>query len=295
MALASMTGFARAHGNAGAYAWAWEIKSVNSKGLDLRLRLPPGWDAVEAAARASAQRSLARGAVTANLEVKREGAQPVVKVNDQVLAAVLETMRGIASRVDAEAPSLDGILGLKGVIEVVDAGESEEEKKKAEAAVSSGFDKVLADLVAARRVEGEALSRILTGHVEKIAGLVAAAEASPARTPEAIRARLAEQVKALLDTGMKFDADRLHQEAVLLAAKVDVREEIDRLQAHIAAARDLLNGGGAVGRRLDFLAQEFNRESNTLCAKANEASLSAIGLELKATVDQFREQVQNLE
>jgi uncharacterized protein (TIGR00255 family) len=295
MSLASMTGFARAHGNAGAYAWAWEIKSVNSKSLDLRLRLPPGWDAVEAPVRASAQRSLARGAVTANLEVKREGAAPVVKVNEEILAAVLETMRSVASRVDAQAPSLDGILSLKGVIEVVDSEVSEDEKKKAEAAVAAGFDKVLADLVTARRTEGAALSRILTGHMEKIAALVAAAEASPARKPEAIRARLAEQVNALLDTGMKFDTDRLHQEAVLLAAKVDVREEIDRLQAHVAAARDLLNGGGAVGRRLDFLAQEFNRESNTLCAKANDASLSAIGLDLKATVDQFREQVQNLE
>jgi len=295
MKLASMTGFARAHGSAGAYAWAWEIKSVNSKGLDFRLRLPPGWDAVEAPARASAARSLARGAVTANLDVKREGAAPVVKVNEEVLAAVIETMRAVASRVDAQAPSLDGILSLKGVTEIVEAEESEDERKKAEAAVIAGFDKTLADLVTSRRSEGDALQRILLSRIEEIAKLVAAAEASPARKPEAIRARLAEQVKALLDTGVNFDSDRLHQEAVLIAAKVDVREEIDRLQAHIAAARDLLKGGGAVGRRLDFLAQEFNRESNTLCAKANDASLSAIGLELKAVVDQFREQVQNLE
>ena len=295
MSLASMTGFARAHGAAGTYGWAWEIKSVNSKGLDLRIRLPPGWDAVEAPVRASAAKALARGAVTANLEVKREGAVAAVRVNEEVLAAVLATMQSVAKRVDAQAPTLDGILGMKGVIEVVEAEESEDARKKAEAAVVAGFDKALADLVTARRGEGEALRQILTVRIEEIARLVAAAEASPARKPEAIRAKLAEQVALLLDTGAKFDSDRLHQEALLIAAKVDVREEIDRLEAHIAAARELLKNGGAVGRRLDFLAQEFNRESNTLCAKSNDAALTAVGLELKATVDQFREQVQNLE
>jgi uncharacterized protein (TIGR00255 family) len=295
MSLASMTGFARAHGAAGAYAWTWEVKSVNSKGLDLRLRLPPGWDTVEAPVRAAAAKSLARGAVSANLEVKREGAVAAVRVNEEVLAAVLATMQSVAKRVDAQAPTLDGILGMKGVIEVVEAEVSEDDRRKAEAAVVAGFDKALADLVTARRSEGEALRQILTGRIEEIARLVATAEASPARKPEAIRAKLAEQVAILLDTGAKFDPDRLHQEALLIAAKVDVREEIDRLQAHVAAARELLKNGGAVGRRLDFLAQEFNRESNTLCAKANDSSLTAIGLELKATVDQFREQVQNLE
>jgi uncharacterized protein (TIGR00255 family) len=295
MSLASMTGFARAHGVSGPYGWTWEIKSVNSKGLDLRMRLPPGWDAVEAPARASAAKALARGAVTANLEIKREGAVAAVRVNEEVLAAVLATMRSVASRVDAQAPTLDGILGMKGVMEIVEAEISEEERRMAEAAVMAGFDKALADLVAARRSEGEALRQILAGRIEEIARLVAAAEASPARRPEAIRAKLAEQVALLLDGGTKFDPDRLHQEALLIAAKVDVREEIDRLQAHIAAAYELLKNGGAVGRRLDFLAQEFNRESNTLCAKANDASLTAVGLELKATVDQFREQVQNLE
>jgi uncharacterized protein (TIGR00255 family) len=295
MSLASMTGFARAHGASGTYAWAWELKSVNSKGLDLRLRLPPGWDAVEPPLRASAAKSLARGAVSATLEVKREGAAPAVRVNQEVLAAVLDTFKALGKRVKAAPPSLDGILGLKGVIEVVDTEESEDERRKAEAAVVAGFDRALTDLVAARRSEGVALERILTERIGAIAKLVAAAEASPARTPEAIRARLSEQVNMLLATGAKFDPDRLHQEALLLAAKVDVREEIDRLQAHVAAARALLKGGGAVGRRLDFLAQEFNREANTLCAKANDASLTAIGLELKAVVDQFREQVQNLE
>jgi uncharacterized protein (TIGR00255 family) len=204
-------------------------------------------------------------------------------------------MRSVASRVDAQAPTLDGILGMKGVMEIVEAEVSEEDRKKAEVEIVAGFDRALADLVSARRSEGEALRQILTGRIEEIARLVAAAEASPARKPEAIKAKLADQLALLLDTGTKFDPDRLHQEALLIAAKVDVREEIDRLVAHVAAARELLKSGGAVGRRLDFLAQEFNRESNTLCAKANDASLTAIGLELKATIDQFREQVQNLE
>jgi uncharacterized protein (TIGR00255 family) len=295
MSLASMTGFARAHGAVGNHAWAWELKSVNSKGLDLRLRLPPGWEPIESAIRASAARALARGAVSAALELKREGTAPVVRVNEQVLSAVLDTMRAIAKRADAQPPTVDGILGLKGVIEVVEAEESEEERAAVEAAVVSGFDTALKDLVAARRREGEALVRILSDRVSEIEKLTNAAERSPARTQEAIRARLTEQVKLLLDTGEKFDRDRLHQEAILLATRLDVREEIDRLGAHVVAARELLKNGGAVGRRLDFLAQEFNREANTLCSKANDASLTAIGLELKAVVDQFREQVQNLE
>jgi uncharacterized protein (TIGR00255 family) len=295
MSLASMTGFARAHGAVGGYTWAWEIKSVNSKGLDLRLRLPPGWDAIEAPVRANATRTLARGAVSATLEVKRDGAAPVVRVNEEVLAAVLDTMRAIAKRADAQPPTVDGILALKGVIEVVDVEESEDERATAEHAVVVGFEGALRELIAARRREGDALARILSDRIGEIERLTNAAERSPARTPEAIRARLAEQVKLLLETGEKFDPDRLHQEAVLLATKLDVREEIDRLGAHASAARALLKSGGAIGRKLDFLAQEFNREANTLCSKANDTSLTAIGLELKVVVDQFREQVQNLE
>lgn len=295
MSLASMTGFARAHGATGTHAWAWELKSVNGKGFDLRLRLPPGWDAVEPAVRTAASRALARGNVTATLTVTREGALPAVRVNEEALAAVLEAIGRIAKRVDAAPASLDGILGLKGVVEIVEAEDSPVERGAAEVAVVKGFETALADLVTARRGEGAALEQILQERVAAIATLVDQAEASPGRKPEAIRARLAEQVKALLDTDVKLDPDRLHQEAALLAAKADVREEIDRLKTHVAAARGLLKNGGAVGRRLDFLAQEFNREANTLCAKANDGVVSAIGLELKAVVDQFREQVQNLE
>jgi uncharacterized protein (TIGR00255 family) len=295
MALSSMTGFARGHGAAGAYAWAWEIKSVNAKGLDLKLRLPPGWDAIEPAVRSRAAEALARGSVFANLTVNREGVPPVARVNEPVLAAVLATLKGLAGRVEAAPPSLDGILSLKGVIEVGEAEESEEERRAAEAAIVKGFGQTLEGLAAMRHTEGQALGTLLAARLSEIAALAGRAEAAPGRKPEAIKARLAEQIASLLETSQRFDPDRLHQEAILLATKADIREELDRLAAHVAQARKLLAGGGPVGRKLDFLAQELNRESNTLCAKANDVELTNIGLELKAVVEQFREQVQNLE
>jgi uncharacterized protein (TIGR00255 family) len=268
---------------------------VNGKGLDLRLRLPQGWDAVEVPARAAAARHLTRGNVAATLDIQRNGVLPTVRVNEEVLAALLDTIRRIAKRVDANPPSLDGILGLKGVIEIAEAEVGATEHGAAEAAVVAGFEAAVSDLARVRQSEGEALSGVLARHLTEIERLTAAAEGSPARTPEAIRTRLAEQVKTILATGEKLDPDRLHQEAVLLATRSDIREELDRLKAHAAAAKKLIAGGGPVGRKLDFLAQELNRESNTLCAKSNDVSLTAIGLELKTTVDQFREQVQNLE
>jgi uncharacterized protein (TIGR00255 family) len=296
MALSSMTGFARGHGAAATYAWAWELKSVNAKGLDLKLRLPPGWDAVEGPVRARAAERLSRGSVFANLTVHREGVAPAVRVNQPVLAAVLSTLKGLSGKVEASPPSLDGILALKGVIEVADAEETEDERRAAEAAVVAGFEQTLAGLAEMRRNEGAALGRVLDARLAEIAALAARAEAAPGRKPEAVRARLADQVATLLNaSAQRFDPDRLHQEAILLAAKADIREELDRLVAHVAQARKLLADGGPAGRRLDFLAQELNRESNTLCAKANDVELTNIGLELKAVVEQFREQVQNLE
>jgi uncharacterized protein (TIGR00255 family) len=295
MSLASMTGFARAQGASGPYAWAWELKSVNAKGLDLRLRMPPGWDAVEAPARAALSKALARGTVAATLTIDRANTTPAVRVNEEVLAALVDTAKKAASRFGVAPPSLDSLLGMKGVFEVTDAEENAGERQAAEQAIVQGFEEALKELAATRAREGDALKRILSDRISEIEKLSAAADTNPARKPEAIRAKLSEQVKALLATGEKFDADRLHQEAMLLAAKADIREELDRLTTHVAAVRKLLKDGGPVGRKLDFLAQELNRESNTLCAKANDVSLTATGLELKAAVDQFREQVQNLE
>jgi uncharacterized protein (TIGR00255 family) len=295
MALSSMTGFARGQGVSGEYAWAWEIKSVNAKGLDMRLRLPPGWDAVESAVRARAAEALSRGTIHATLNVERQGKSPVVRVNEDVLAAVLAAIKALTGRVDAERPRLDGILAIRGVVDVVDADEAEDERRAAEASVASGFAAVLDGLAERRRREGEALARILSARLDEIAALIMRAEAAAARRPDAVKQRIAEQVATLLEASDRFDPDRLHQEAVLIAARADVREELDRLAAHVEQAQGMVRKGGPVGRRLDFLSQEFNRESNTLCAKANDRELTNIGLELKSVVEQFREQVQNLE
>ncbi|MCC7347895.1 MAG: YicC family protein [Variibacter sp.] len=293
MALSSMTGFARTDGVSGAYVWSWELKSVNGKGLELRFRVPTGWDAVETAARTRAK-ALARGTVYANLTVRREGVAPVVRINEAALDAVVAAMKAVAGRIDARPAAVDGILGIKGVVEISEAGESEEEHRAAEQAVLAGFDRAVAALVSMRETEGVSLHRVLDLRLTEIAALTARAEANPGRQPEAIKARLAEQIAALMETA-RFDSDRLHQEAILLATKADVREEIDRLVSHVDQARRLLAEGGPVGRRLDFLAQEFNREVNTLCSKSNDKELTTIGLELKNVVEQFREQVQNLE
>jgi len=295
MALSSMTGFARGHGVTGAYAWSWEIKSVNAKGLDVRLRLPPGWDAVEVPARKRASEELSRGTVYANLSVERKGVAPAVKINEQVLAAVISTLKTLEGKVEAAPATLDGILALKGVIEVADEDEREDDRRAAEAAITKGFDKALSDLTAMRREEGATLGQVLTARLKEIAALAVRAEKAPGRKAEAVKARLADQVATLLSATQRFDSDRLHQEAIMLAAKADIREELDRLASHVAQARKLLAEGGAVGRRLDFLAQELHRESNTLTAKSNDVELTNIGLELKTVVEQFREQVQNLE
>ena len=294
--LSSMTGFARGQGNIGPYAWTWEIKSVNAKGLDIRFRLPQGWDAVEVAVRKRASDALLRGTVYANLTVERKGAAPTVKINDAVLNAIVATLDKVDDKiVGAGRPSLDGILALKGVLEFSEDDEKPEERRSAEAAITAGFETLLSDLVGMRREEGATLGRLLTARLDEIAALAARAEAAPGRKPEAIKARLHEQVAVLLSASQRFDSDRLHQEAILLATKADIREELDRLASHGDQARKMLEEGGPVGRRLDFLAQELNRESNTLTAKANDVELTNIGLELKGVVEQFREQVQNLE
>jgi uncharacterized protein (TIGR00255 family) len=295
MALSSMTGFARGHGVADAYAWSWEIKSVNAKGLDLRFRLPQGWDAIEVPARTRATEKLSRGTVYANLTVERKGVLPTVKVNEPVLDSVLSTLKHLSGKIDAAPPSLDGILSLKGVIEITEEDEREDAHRAGESAIAAGFEQALAALIAMRRAEGATLGRLLSAKLDEIAALAARAEAAPGRKPEAIKARLADQVATLLSASERFDSDRLHQEAIMLAAKADIREELDRLASHVTQAKKLLADGGAIGRKLDFLAQELHRESNTLTAKANDVELTNIGLELKSVVEQFREQVQNLE
>ena len=295
MALSSMTGFARSHGASGPYVFEWELKSVNAKGFDLRMRLPPGWDDLEALAKKRASQALSRGTVYANLNVKRTTAASTVRVNEEVLASIVRVAGTLAGKLDAVAPSVDGLLGIKGVIEVVEPESSETEDLAAKEVATAAFEQALTDLVAMRRWEGVSLGQILSQRMDEIEQLAKKAEAAPGRKPEAIKARLAEQIATLLESSDRFDPDRLNQEALLMATKADIREELDRIASHIAQAREMIAKGGPVGRRLDFLAQEFNREVNTCCSKSNDIELTNIGLEMKNVVEQFREQVQNLE
>lgn len=296
MALQSMTGFARAASDHDGVSIAWEVKSVNGKSIELRLRLPAGFERLEPAVRQAVQKRFSRGNFQATLTIGRASAlqaQPVVN------EAFLKDVAGLAQRLQEQfgvAPaSADGLLSLRGVLDLPEAVESEEVRAALDASVVAAFDSALAGLEAARCSEGAALKALLLGHVDTIETLTLRAEADPSRDPAVIRQKLAEQVRLLMDASANLDESRLNMEAAFLATKADIREEIDRLKTHVASARALLGSAGAVGRKLDFLAQEFNRESNTLCSKSNAASVTAVGLELKAVVDQFREQVQNLE
>ncbi len=294
MTLASMTGFARAAGSAGPWRLTWELKAVNAKGLDARLRLSPPFDAIEPDARAKLVQKLTRGTIQAGFTAQREITTPEVRVNQDLLRKLMTAVSAIPLPEMISPATLDGLLSVRGVVEISDAAENEAEILAARASALELLDTALESLVTMRRSEGAVLATVLSARLETIAVLTRAADLSPARKPEAIQARLAQSL-AMLAGNSNFDQNRLHQEALMLAAKADIREELDRLGAHTTAARDLLAKGGAVGRRLDFLAQELSREANTLCAKSNDASLTALGLELRVEIEQFREQVQNIE
>jgi uncharacterized protein (TIGR00255 family) len=293
-ALSSMTGYARAQGGVPGIAFSVEIKSVNARGLDVRMRMTPGYDALEGEIRRRIGKALARGSVTVNLNVDREGEGGRVVVNHEALSAVLGALREIAGTVDAQKPTLDGILALKGVLEQHDAPLDADAEDRLQTAIYEAVDKALADLRVSRKAEGVHLGEVLGAQVSEITRLRDLAAAHPGRSRDAVLARLKEQIADLVASN-GLSEDRLAQEALLLATKADIREELDRLAAHVASARALLAEGGPVGRKLDFLSQEFNREANTLCSKSNAVDLTAIGLDLKAVIDQFREQVQNLE
>ncbi|WP_455178289.1 YicC/YloC family endoribonuclease [Azospirillum melinis] len=288
-----MTGFARVDGHGDGYSWTFEAKSVNGRSLDLRCRLPSGFDSVEAAARADVPKRLARGNVNLTLTVNRAQSVSQLRINRELLAQVLEIAREIEGA-GAAAPRLDSLLAVRGIIEPVEEDETEA-RERVESALKGDLSKLIDQLAVNRLAEGARIAEVLNGHLDEIARLVEAASACASTQPDALREKLRAQVAAILGSFPALSEERLAQEAAILIGKADVREELDRLRAHIQAARDMMAEGGAIGRRFDFLCQEFNREANTLCSKSADVELTRIGLSLKASIEQLREQVQNIE
>lgn len=294
-ALQSMTGFARAQGATEGSRWAWEVKSVNARNLDIRTRLPNGHDALEPRARALAAERFGRGTLSVHLALKRAERAPNVRVNDEVLDKLLAIHDGLRRRLDAPPPRLEAMMSLPGVLEMLDDEEADDEREERLEAMTVSLAAALDSLAESRREEGARLAALVEGHLSEIANLAGAAARIAEGEPAAFRARVQDQLKDLLGADPPLSEDRLVQEVAYLAARADIREEIDRLDAHVAAARELIGTGGAVGRKLDFLCQEFNREANTLCSKSANLELTRLGLDLKAAIERLREQVQNIE
>ncbi|MGE0256105.1 MAG: YicC/YloC family endoribonuclease [Alphaproteobacteria bacterium] len=290
-----MTGFARAGGHDERTAWAWELKSVNGRALEARVRVPAGYDRLEAVARAAIGKRLVRGNVQATLSVDRVAPVANLRINRALLDELLALHASLAGRVAAGPPALEGLLAVRGVVEAADEVEDEAALAARTTAMEATLAGALDALVAARAEEGARLAAVLGGLLDRIAVLVDEAAASAEAQPEALRARLAAQLAELIAADPPLPEDRLAGELAILVTRTDVREELDRLGAHLEQARALLAEGVAVGRRLDFLCQEFTREANTVCSKATGMALTRAGLDLKAAVEQFREQIQNIE
>jgi uncharacterized protein (TIGR00255 family) len=294
MPIASMTGFARVEGHAAGLDWVWEARSVNARGLDIRLRLPPGRDTLEAAARTLAQDRFRRGSLNLNLSLNVAAGTLPFAIDMPVLEQILALRNGLGPRIDQAPPLLENLLLVPGVVRLKTVEETEAERVEREAALLASLAQALDQLKHTRGEEGERLAQVLSAQLQEMRAFVAAARRTAAVEPEAVRARLKEQIRALLEAEPALSEDRL-AEAALLAVKADAREELDRLDSHLEQVEALVAGREPVGRRLDFLCQELNREANTLCAKANDVELVRIGLSLKAGIEQFREQIQNVE
>jgi uncharacterized protein (TIGR00255 family) len=295
MTLSSMTGFSRVQGQSLRAQWAWELKTVNAKGYDLRLRLPSGLEGVEAELRRMVGAVIIRGTVHAGFELTRQTSASEIRINEILLKQLAQTLGKAAKNAGLEPPSMDALLSIRGVVETSEQPENEEEQSELVNSILASLETAVVSLCASRQNEGAVLLAILSERIDSIAALVEQAESLPSRQPEAVKQRLSKQISELLETTDTFDPLRLHQEAMLLAVKADIREELDRLKAHCQQAKELLMRGGAIGRRLDFLSQELSRETNTLCAKSGDNALTTIGIDLKTLVEQFREQVQNVE
>ncbi|QNL18540.1 YicC family protein [Hyphobacterium sp. CCMP332] len=290
--LSGMTGFARASGQLAQWTFIWELKSVNGKGLEVRFRTPPGYDALEQAARERAKATFSRGNIQASLTLSRDQSDGAIAIDTARLEGLIAASRDYVARGDVSPPSFDGLLAIKGVLRSEEEA-SEDDAEALHGAILVSFDEALAALNAARREEGAALSGILITVLDEIVAFREQAASLAVTRPDMIRDRFRAKLQDFLDSDIP--EERLAQEAAMLAVKADIREELDRLTAHIDSARDLLAQGSPVGRKLDFLSQEFNREVNTLCSKSGDSELTRIGLALKAAVDQFREQIQNVE
>jgi len=293
MPISGMTGFGRAEGALGGWTWAVEARSVNGRNLEIRYRGPPGLEALERVAREGAQARFQRGQLTVGLQAKRTEGAAAVRLNLEQLERYVEAGEAFVKAGRAKKPRMDGLLALRGVIEADDAGLAPEAQAELEAAMAASIAAALDGLLAARRQEGAQLNPVLSGQVDRISELAGRARELAAGQPSVIKARFEARLKEL--AGEAATEERIVQEAAAMAVKADVAEELDRLAGHVEAARGLIGGEGAVGRRLDFLTQEFMREANTLCSKSATGALTAVGLELKAVIEQFREQVQNVE
>ncbi len=295
MTIRSMTGFARADGEDERVSWHWELRTVNGRGFDVRVRLPSGLERLEQSVRERLAKHVRRGNCQVSLQLSsKDSMSGAVSVNEELLEQVLAVATSISDRANVSPPTVDGLLAIRGVLEF-DEREAVPADGETEGRILKSLENAVVALDTARRGEGARLRETIRQQIERISELAGRARNAPARSTEAIRARLAQQVSLLLDASAALDPDRLHQEAAIIAAKADIQEELDRISAHIQAAHELLDSNEPVGRKLDFLSQEFNRESNTICSKSNDSELSSIGLELKAVVDQMREQVQNIE
>ena len=290
-----MTGFSRASGASDGLFWQWEIKSVNGKALDVRCRLPTGFEALELPLRGILNQAFKRGNLQVSLSVSGALTAETVRLNSAVLDQLVAAGELLRNRIGGEPLRADVLLSLRGVLDVTPKPDDDAEIEARNTAMLASLGEAVTSLDAARAEEGARLAAVVASQIRRIRELAAAARANPSRSAEATRSRLKDQVARLMDTGTSFDPDRLHQEAVLLAARADIEEELDRLQSHVEAAEALLASREAVGRKFDFLAQEFNREANTLCSKAADRTMTAIGLDFKTAIDQMREQIQNIE
>lgn len=291
-----MTGFGRSSGQEGDAAWHWEVRTVNNRGLDVRLRLPQGYEEFETRVRDAISKHISRGSCNVNLNIRAPAVTPDLRLNQamlQKLDALAEQARMITGR--ADPIGLEALLNMKGVIDSVEPEPAEQGLMPLANLLLMSFHEALKAVFASRLAEGERLTEILLAKLDEIASLIDEAENAPARRPEIIEQRLKQQIQRLLSNAHELDPDRLHQEAVLLATKADIEEELKRLRAHVAATHDLIAEHGPAGRKLEFLTQEFQREANTLCSKSNDTDITRIGLRLKSAIDQLREQVQNVE